>query len=273
MLFRSSKLIDFEKLYNARDLGGMKTADGRQIKKGKLIRSEQLAGISSADKAKLEKLLDTVVDFRNTEESQDQPDCDLSGVRHIANPILPSAIAGVSHEEESDEQAVKDLVFKPKEASEYMRSMYRKFLSDYCVSSYSRFIKILLEDHEKAVLWHCSAGKDRAGVGAVVIEEILGIPRETIIADYLKTMEYLSGYVSYFRNYIIADIEKSRPLSDQEKEVVSEAIGNLFGLDRSYLEAYFEAVNGKYGDFGTFIREGLGLSDEQIEKLRSDYLE
>ena len=268
-----STLIEFEKLNNARDLGGMKAADGRQIRKGRLIRSEQLADISPKDIAKLEGLLDTVVDFRNAEEATDQPDCNLSGVIHIANPILPSAIAGVSHEEESDEQAVKDLVFKPKEASEYMRSMYRRFVDDYCVSSYSRFLKILLENHSKAVLWHCSAGKDRAGVGAVIIEEILGIPREAIIEDYLKTMDYLSGYIEYFRNYIIADIEKSRPISDQEKEVVSEAVGNLFGLDRSYIESYYEAVRQKFGDFGTFIKEGLGLSDNQIEKLRSDYLE
>ena len=268
-----STLIDFEKLYNARDLGGMKTADGRQIKKGRLIRSEQLVGISPKDKARLESLLDTVVDFRNAEESDDQPDCDLSGVRHIVNPILESAVAGVSREEESDEQLVENLVFNPEEASEYMRSMYRKFVGDYCVSRYSRFVQILLEDHDKAVLWHCSAGKDRAGVGSVIIEEILGIPRETIIADYLKTMDYLSGYVETYRKYIMSEFENSRTLSDQEKAAMSEAIGNLFGLDRSYIEAYYEAVREKFGDFGTFIRKGLGLSEEQIEKLRSDYLE
>ena len=268
-----SVLIKFEKLSNARDLGGMRTADGRRIKQGRLFRSEQLMNLSPNDKVKLEGLLDTVVDFRNAEEAEDQPDCNLSGVIHIANPILESALAGVSREEESDEQLIADLVFKPEAAKEYMRSMYRKFTSDYCVSSYSKFIKVLLEDHEKAVLWHCSAGKDRAGIGAVIIEEILGIPRETIISDYLKTMEYLSGYIAYFRNYIPAEIEKARPLSEQEKEVVSEAVRILFGLDRSYIEAYYEAVQQKYGDFGTFIREGLGLNDEQIEKLKSDYLE
>ena len=268
-----STLIKFEKLANARDLGGMKTADGRQIKHGRLIRSEQLVGLTPSDKAKLEGLLDTVVDFRNTEEATDQPDCDLTGVKHIANSILESFTAGVSREEKSDEELVGNLVLNPEGAKDYMRSMYRNFLSDYCISSYSRFIKILLENHEKAVLWHCSAGKDRAGVGAVIIEEILGIPRETIIADYLKTMDYLAGYVETYRKYIVAQIEKEKPLTDEEKEVVSEAVGNLFGLERSYLEAYYEAVEQKFGDFGTFIRKGLGLSDVQIEKLRSDYLD
>ena len=268
-----STLIKFEKLTNARDLGGMKTADGRQIKKGRLIRSEQLVDLTPADKASLEDLIDTIVDFRNTEEATDQPDFVPSGVSYITNPILESFTAGVSREEKSDEELVANLVFKPAEASEYMRSMYRKFLSDYCISSYSRFIRILLDNHEKAVLWHCSAGKDRAGVGAVIIEEILGVPRETIVADYLKTMDYLKGYLETFRKYIASEIEKSRPLSNNEKAVVYEAVGNLFGLDRSYLEAYYKTIDEKFGDFGTFIRKGLGLSEEQIEELRKNYLE
>lgn len=251
----------------------MKTADGRQIRKGKLVRSEQLVGLSESDKTTLAALIDTIVDFRNTEEAADQPDYVPSGVKYIANPILESFTAGVSREEKSDEELVANLVFKPAEASEYMRSMYRKFLSDYCVSSYSRFIRILLEDHQKAVLWHCSAGKDRAGVGAVIIEEILGVPREAIINDYLKTMDYLTGYVDTYQKYIASEIEKSRPLSNDEKAVVYEAVGNLFGLDRSYLEAYYKTIDEKFGDFGTFIRKGLGLSEEQIEELRKNYLE
>lgn len=268
-----STLIGFEKLANSRDLGGMKTTDGRQIRKGKLIRSEQLVGLSPSDKSKLEGLIDTIVDFRNTEEADDQPDYVPSGVKYIANPILESFTAGVSREEKSDEELVANLVFKPDEAAEYMRSMYRKFLSGYCMSSYSRFVRILLDNHGKAVLWHCSAGKDRAGVGAVIIEEILGVPRETIIADYLKTMDYLTGYVETYQKYIASEIEKSRPLNDQEKAIVYEAVRNLFGLDQSYLEAYYKAVDEKFGDFRTFIRKGLGLSEVEIEQLKSDYLE
>ena len=91
-----STLIKFEKLANARDLGGMKTADGRQIRKGRLIRSEQLADLTPSDKAKLEGLLDTVVDFRNTEEATDQPDTRLTGVKNIANSILESSSSDFS---------------------------------------------------------------------------------------------------------------------------------------------------------------------------------
>ena len=48
---------------------------------------------------------------------------------------------------------------------------------------------------------------------------------------------------------------------------------SLFGLDQSYLEAYYEAVDSHFGNYETFIKEGLGLSEEQIKILRDKYLE
>ena len=268
-----STLIAFEKLANARDLGGMKTTDGRKIVKGKLIRCEQLAGLTPSDKAKLEGLLDTVVDFRNTEEAADQPDCVLAGVKYISNPILESFTAGVSREEKSDEELIANLVFRPEDAKEYMRSMYRKFVTDFCISRYARFTNILLEEHDKAVLWHCSAGKDRAGIGSVVIEEILGVPREAIIADYLKTRDYVAQYTEGFVRFIRGEISKEKKLSEEESEIVGQSVRNLFGVDRSYIEAYYEAIDKRYGDYAIFIREGLGLSEEQINQLKDKYLE
>ncbi len=48
---------------------------------------------------------------------------------------------------------------------------------------------------------------------------------------------------------------------------------SLFGLDRSYLEAYYEEVGKQFGNYEAFIRDGLGLSDDQIQQLRDKYLE
>ena len=74
-----------------------------------------------------------------------------------------------------------------------MIRMYRAFAGDYAVKGYAEFVRLLLQGNKKAMLWHCTAGKDRAGTAAVIIEEILGIPREVIIADYLTTNEHLKG--------------------------------------------------------------------------------
>ena len=73
-----------------------------------------------------------------------------------------------------------------------MIRMYRAFAGDYAVKGYAEFVRLLLQGNKKAMLWHCTAGKDRAGTAAVIIEEILGIPREVIIADYLTTTSLCS---------------------------------------------------------------------------------
>ncbi|MBR1582658.1 MAG: tyrosine-protein phosphatase [Spirochaetales bacterium] len=268
-----STRIELETLANTRDLGGMFVSDGRRIRKGRLIRSGQLVGISSSDKAILSSLVDTVVDFRTPEEIKDQPDDSMDGVKHISIPIVESFTAGVSREEQSDEELISNLAFRPEAAREYMRTMYRKFVTGFCTTRYSKFLKILLEDHEKAVLWHCSAGKDRAGIGAVIIEEILGVPRESIIADYNRTREFLSPYTEGYVSFVKSELGKLRKLSEEETAVVEESMRSLFGLEGSYLEAYYEEVRKQFGSYEAFIREGLGLSADQIQQLRDKYLE
>ncbi len=268
-----STRIELETLANTRDLGGMVASDGRRIRNGRLIRSGQLVGISATDKAILSSLVDTVVDFRTPEEVKDQPDDIMDGVKNISIPIVESFTAGVSREEQSDEELIANLAFKPEAALEYMRTMYRKFVTGFCISRYSKFLEILLEDHEKAVLWHCSAGKDRAGIGAVIIEEILGVPRESIIADYNRTRDFLSPYTEGYVSFILNELGKQRSLSEVETAVVEASMRNLFGLHRSYLEAYYEEVEKQFGSYEAFIKDGLGLSEDRILQLRNNYLE
>ncbi|MCR4657452.1 MAG: tyrosine-protein phosphatase [Lachnospiraceae bacterium] len=43
--------------------------------------------------------------------------------------------------------------------------------SDFAASQYARFIRLLMEPRENAVVWHCTAGKDRVGIGAAIIQE------------------------------------------------------------------------------------------------------
>ncbi|MBP5553047.1 MAG: tyrosine-protein phosphatase [Spirochaetales bacterium] len=268
-----STLIELETLANTRDLGGMVASDGRRIRSGKLIRSGQLVGLSGSDMAKLASMVDTVIDFRNSGEIEDQPDCILDGVSNINIPIVENFTSGISREEESDEQLIANLAFRPEAAREYMRTMYRKFVTDFCISRYSRFLEVLLQDHGKAVLWHCSAGKDRAGIGAVIIEEILGVPREEIIADYMRTKNFLSPYTEGYVTFIKAEFEKARKLSEEETKTAEESIRSLFGIEQSYIEAYYKEIEKQFGDYDTFIRRGLGLTDRQILALRDKYLE
>ncbi len=83
-----SRKIDFEKLVNTRDLGGMPAADGRKIRPGLLIRSGMLTGASESDCARLAEMLGLILDFRTDIEHEERPDPEFPGVRNIWIPTL-----------------------------------------------------------------------------------------------------------------------------------------------------------------------------------------
>ena len=232
-----SRKLNYKSLPNIRDLGGMRTDDGRQIKSGKLIRSGHLSRMPEDEVSALAGLVGAVIDFRSDGERIENPDALLADAEYYHFPVVQSLTPGVSREEESDRRAISQLLFTPEEAKNYMVEMYRSLASDYAVAQYAEFVRLLLQGNKKAVLWHCTAGKDRAGTAAVIIEEILGIPREVIIADF-----------------------------------ADESLRYLFGADEDFIKAYYEAAADKYGSMDGLIREGLGLSDRDREELKEMYL-
>ena len=262
----TSRLLDFVGLPNTRDLGGMATSDGHTVAAGKLIRSGQIVGLPESDIEALSHLIDTVVDFRTEEEKAEEPDCDIPGAAYHFIPILESFSAGVSHEPESEEQIFARLVFDPQASCNHMCNMYRKFAeSDYSVSQYGKFVRILLEHHDRAVLWHCSVGKDRAGTAAVIVLKILGVPDEDIIRDYLDTNTYLKDELDRVQAY-------ARMKTGSDDPQVAESVRKLYTTDSLYLKSFLDAVDSRFGSFEGFVHDGLGLSDSDIRLLKQKYL-
>ena len=260
-----SRKLNYKSLPNIRDLGGMRTDDGRQIKSGKLIRSGHLSRMPEDEVSALAGLVGAVIDFRSDGERIENPDALLADAEYYHFPVVQSLTPGVSREEESDRRAISQLLFTPEEAKNYMVEMYRSLASDYAVAQYAEFVRLLLQGNKKTMLWHCTAGKDRAGTAAVIIEEILGIPREVIIADYLTTNEHLQGELRRLTAFVKQQAGTDSPLAD-------ESLQYLFGADEDFIKAYYEAVADKYGSMDALIREGLGLSDRDREELREKYL-
>lgn len=255
----------FTKLENTRDLGGMRTSDGRSIKSGLLFRSGHLSELDPADADALRALVRTVVDFRTDGEMAEQPDTVIPGITYLHIPIVDSLTAGISREETSDRTVIQMLVEKPQEAREYMCGLYRGFVSDFCVQQYARFIK-LLADAEGGFLWHCTAGKDRAGIASVIVEGILGVPGDVIRADYLATNEHLKENIRGLTAYV-------KEKAGADSETADEALWYLFGAKEEYLEAFYGAVSERYGSFDGFLRDALGVTEETAAALKGKYLE
>lgn len=262
-----SILIKFENLHNVRDLGGMVTRDNKSIKKGKLFRSGHLFEASENDLKKLSDCVDVIVDFRTDKEKNEKPDPAIGQIDYYHLPIIESLTAGVTREKDADEKAMEMLMMEPEKAKAYMCNTYIGFVGgDFPISQYEKFVRLLLEDRDKGVLWHCTAGKDRAGFASVIVEEILGVERDVIKEDYLKTNVYLKEDIKALVNML-------QNMTGVKSEKSEEALKYLFGAEPDYLDTLYKEIDDRFGSFENFITFGLHISKEEQRRLKDEYLE
>ena len=262
-----SERMKMNRLNNTRDLGGMITADGRRIRPGKLIRSGHLYYADEADCALLADTVSVIVDFRTARETAEKPDPVFPGVKYHALPVLTESSAGITREEGTDRNSMVSLMREPESAKAHMCRMYRTIgSSPECAARYETFVRILLENREKAVLWHCTAGKDRAGFASVIIEELLGVSRADIYEDYLMTNVFL-------REEVDALMGELKQMAGAGDAVSEESMRILFSADREYLDALYDAIEETCGGMETYLRDVLHVSDADRAILKERYLQ
>lgn len=275
MDYSISSHIVLESIPNARDLGGILTEEGKCIVPKRLIRSGALAGITVADQKVLveQYQLKRIVDFRTNTEVEEKPDPVLEGVDYRHNPILGEKMLGISTEK-GTVKALYLQIAKEKEkqtiAKQYMMEMYKKIIhSDYAKAQYAQFFNILLEAKEGATLWHCSAGKDRVGIGTMLLLSSLGVSKENIMADYLYTNELLKDEVEKIigrmKSQLIGQLQG-------DEKAFDEAVGTVFSVDESYMQAVWLEIEETYGSIEAYLREGIGLTKEKEQRLKAQYL-
>ncbi|MBO4216314.1 MAG: tyrosine-protein phosphatase [Clostridia bacterium] len=258
----------FEKLKNTRDLGGILTADGRKIRHGMLIRSGELCNASEKDLEYIKSTVGLIIDFRTGTEVVEKPDPSVPGVRYIHHPIIREMKAGVTREEQA-KQATMEEIFRRfaddyEGATQYMENIYCGMLTDgFQVSQYAKFVDLAFENGDRATLWHCMAGKDRAGFATAVLLYSLGVSEEAIIADYLKTNEYVEDTVRWATDM----------LEESGCKGCEPIIRCFFGAKREYIESVFDMADGLFGGFDTFLAEKMGITAEKRAAMREKYLE
>ena len=260
-----STRLDFEKLNNTRDLGGMPAAGGRVIRPGMLFRSGQLGDASEADKKKLGEMLEVIVDFRSENEQNEKPDLKLPGVKNLPLPALAEPAPGVERDRRSTAAAFEETTRNPDAARGFMLRAYTDFVtSEYSRGQYRKFVDELLAPHEKGILWHCTAGKDRAGFGSVVAQALLGVPRDVIFEDYLFTNVCLTEECAR-----ITRMFNQRQGKDPDAE--NPALMYMLGAREEYLEATYRKIAEVYSDMDAYLAEGLGVTKVEREALIERY--
>lgn len=260
--------IPFEGLHNTRDLGGMPAADGCRIAPAKLIRSGCLHKASEQDLARLVGDYDLagVIDFRTQLERDKEPDPRelMEGVVFYDFPALSGETIGITHGA-GVAQDLKTFASYNASPHELVRDMYPQILLDDAGRvAYTSFLEVLLEGDGGAYLWHCSEGKDRAGLGTVIVERALGVPEAYVRADYLATNLFARNRAEG----IVDAISKKLGLMKGH----DADIDSLFYAYNDYYDCAMAAVNANYGSFDAYLTKALDFGPEKREALRAKYL-
>ena len=251
---------------NARDLGGIRTADGRSVKAGKLIRSGELSRLSESDVQKLTKLgLKTVVDFRTDYEKNEKPDAIVPDVRYIACPILEQ-MTGITREQTGNEipPFFRAAIAAGKSAEDRMAGLYLPLVEgEYSLTHYSEFLRLVLHHEEGALLYHCTAGKDRVGVATMLILSALGVTRESILEDYLLTNQFVAPETEQ-------TVRDAKRYSDDPN--LEFAIWAFDSARERYLQNAWSSIDRNYGSTEAFLEQMLDFGAYEVAALREKYL-
>lgn len=260
------KRIELEGQLNTRDLGEI-TCGSVKIKPKRIIRSGELSCCSNKDKDILlnKYNLKKVVDLRTDVEIEECPNPIWEGVEYLHLPVFDAEVMGITRDGRSLNDMVALLMSKGDDAAKkYMTEIYKKIIAgDMAKSAYRNLLGVLAENQEGAVLFNCSAGKDRTGTGAILLLTIFGFDKEEIYTDYYSTNAFVEKSINAFAEKIY----KATGLD------AITAAKYLLGVNRDYFDAIYSVMESEYGSVLKYITNGLDLSNRDIEKLREMYIE
>lgn len=174
------KHLILSRAYNVRDMGGIQTESGKTVRWNRLFRADALSSLTPAEWQTLyEKGVRTVIDLRSLSETETFPDRVPDGIRLCHCPMQEENL-DIHNLDEGAAAAFR------RSMSECYADMIRKTPHLLCAALHT--VKAGLKDG--AVIFHCTAGKDRTGVLAAVILTILGAYDSDILADYEVSNTY-----------------------------------------------------------------------------------
>jgi protein-tyrosine phosphatase len=253
-------------LPNLRDLGGYQTLEGKFVVRGKVYRSNELYAINEDDLIKLQKLkLKSDYDLRTPAEISAQPDRVPAGVKYFELDVMADENLIVTPAQ------IEALFQNPKLASEKLGgtegvegdfiALYRSLvLLPSAQKSYRTLFLSLLNSSSEPEVFHCTNGKDRTGWAAAALLTLLGVPKEEVLSDYLRSNEYLLPmHQRAIDAFVSGGGDPGVPVA-------------IFGVKREYLQAAFDQMYQRYGTIEKYFSEGLKINSIQQRRLRDMYL-
>jgi protein-tyrosine phosphatase len=238
---------------NFRDVGGYGTVDGRAVRWGQVYRAGSLAELTDDDVAYLGRLgVRLSCDLRSAEEVDKRPDRLPPGATPLHRPIAA---------EVGRLRQMFTLFRLRHRIRELLQNAYTVML-DQNGAIFAEIIRLAADPANRPLVVHCTAGKDRTGLAVALLLLSLGVPEETVIADYTlsnNAFDVLSGRMrpEMERLYSLGfDEVQLRPFLLAQAETLAGALAHLrrqYGSVEGYLQA-------------------AGVENEDIERLRDSLL-
>lgn len=259
--------LRFPGAINFRDMGGYGTSDGGQVARGRLFRSGHLAHVEDGALPDIAALNITLVcDFRIGDERKEHPNRyhDDHSPEIEALPIWPWKAPGsdvAAHEMMRGEISADD-------AAGYLGQGYREFVRGQSDRFAKMFAAVLAADHP-AILLHCSAGKDRTGIGSALLLSTLGVSRCDIVADYMQS---LNGQGAYAQTMFYVEKEWAAH-KEPNPACTKDDIFTLFSVHPRKINAAFDEMEQVGGSVDGYVRDALGVTDDARTELKRRYVE
>lgn len=243
---------------NFRDIGGYATKDGKHVKWGRLFRSGGQPMLSEADLATIGAVgLKDLIDLRSSDERVIAP-TRIDGVRYTAVGYSMADMAGPN----------------PPTSMDDVGQTYRRMPTILAPQIRILFRTLLANDGP--VAYNCSAGQDRTGFATALILSALGVPRETIFADYHLSTQYRRP--TYELPKINAAAFPDNPTAQwfaklQEDGRFSQAQPLYDSQKRTLLQFALDEIDSRYGSVEAYLNKEIGVKSADIAKLRAAYLE
>ncbi|WP_251545909.1 tyrosine-protein phosphatase [Limosilactobacillus caecicola] len=247
-----ARLVQLDGAMNFRDLGGYRTQEGKTVKWQHIYRADSLSNLSRKDLQRLENLHITV-------------DCDLRSdyEQGMAPDVVPATTKVIDCHVYPDEDDVDRQVRTPQPLQEnnYLGLVYQHvILNEHSERMFQRVLaELLVLPEDQALVYHCSAGKDRTGMMSALILSLIGVDDDTIIRDYLLTNE-------------LYDFASGRQLPSDTEVGAMVAKMNLTKGDGPVMRAFLDTIQDSWGSTEEFAKQQLGFTDRTIAEFKAKYL-
>jgi protein-tyrosine phosphatase len=202
-------------------------------------------------------------DLRTSDEKDARPDELPEGVEYVWLDVLADS-------PQAGPAMLEKLMVNPEEANaalgggqaeEGFKASYREFVSLPSAKVEFRELFLGLGDKERLpALFHCTTGKDRTGWAAAALLTLLGVPKDIVMEDYLRSNDYIIPmYQEVIDGFVAAGGDESIPLA-------------ILGVKKEYLDAAFDEMQTNHGTIEKYFSEGLGIDTTQRQALRDLYL-